>query len=93
MQTLEATEEPSCSSNGDTGDDPCSQHFRSIRVFETPCVSENYLDSEDSAYGNVLVSNFEKTKSCIMYTFYSAQIMHFSVETVIMPIHNFPVIR
>lgn len=101
MQTLEAMEEPSCSGNGETVNNPDCQYSRSVTVFETPCVSESYLDSEESAYGNVLVSTFYhlrafsclnlKAKSRNLCTFYS--VTNAFIYKSVMPSNIFPVFR
>lgn len=55
MQTSEVSEDPTCSSYSESGNDPISWHSTAVAGFETPFVSESYMDSEDSASGNVLV--------------------------------------
>lgn len=57
MQTSEANQDPSCSSNSESGNDSVCWGSTSVAGFET-LVSESYLDSEDSAYGNVLIFVF-----------------------------------
>lgn len=56
MQTSEVSEDPSCSSNSESGNDLGCQHSNAVTIFQTPFLSESYLDSEDSAYGNVHLS-------------------------------------
>lgn len=55
VQTSEVSEDPSCSSNSESGNDLVCWHSTAVAGFETPFVCESYLDSEDSAYGNVLI--------------------------------------
>ncbi|XP_054801183.1 uncharacterized protein LOC129305221 isoform X2 [Prosopis cineraria] len=57
FQTSEATEETCYSSNWETGNDPGCQHPRPVAIFDTPCASESYLDSEESAYGSTVYSS------------------------------------
>ncbi|OIW13462.1 hypothetical protein TanjilG_22253 [Lupinus angustifolius] len=55
-QFQKAMEDPSCSGNSDNGYDRSCQHPRAVTVFESPSVSESYMDSEDSAYGSTVYS-------------------------------------
>lgn len=67
MQTSEVSEDPSCSSNSERGNDLVCWHSTAVAGFETPFVCESYLDSEDSAYGNVLFFFFLLLVSKICY--------------------------
>ncbi|XP_027350565.1 uncharacterized protein LOC113861749 [Abrus precatorius] len=58
LQTLEVREDPSCSSNGESRNDLVCQLSTAV-TFETPLVSESYLDSEDSAYGSTVYSSMQ----------------------------------
>ncbi|CAL0311199.1 unnamed protein product [Lupinus luteus] len=55
-QFQKLTEDPSYSGNSDNGNGRSCQHPRAATVFESPSVSESYMDSEDSAYGSTVYS-------------------------------------
>ncbi|KAH1079160.1 hypothetical protein AAZX31_19G215300 [Glycine max] len=57
LQTSEVSEDPSCSSNSERGNDLVCWHSTAVAGFETPFVCESYLDSEDSAYGSTVYSS------------------------------------
>ncbi|KAL5135912.1 hypothetical protein HKD37_03G008709 [Glycine soja] len=57
LLTSEVSEDPSCSSNSESGNDLVCWHSTAVAGFETPFVSESYLDSEDSAYGSTVYSS------------------------------------
>ncbi|KAJ1417171.1 DUF3741-associated sequence motif [Sesbania bispinosa] len=60
LRTSEVREDPSCSSNSERGNDLGCQHSSAVTVFETPSVSESYLDSEDSStYGSTVYSSMQ----------------------------------
>jgi len=56
VQTSEVREDHSCISNNESGNDLGCQYSDAGKKFQAPSVSESYLDSEDSAYGNVYLS-------------------------------------
>lgn len=66
MQTSEVNQDPSCSSNSESGNDIVCCRSTSVAGSET-LVSESYLDSEDSAYGNVLIFIFSLPIDQISY--------------------------
>ncbi|TKY61557.1 dentin sialophosphoprotein [Spatholobus suberectus] len=57
LQTSEVSEDRSCSSNSESGNDLVCWHSTAVAGFKTPFVSESYLDSEDSAYGSTVYSS------------------------------------
>ncbi|KAK4273401.1 hypothetical protein QN277_021812 [Acacia crassicarpa] len=59
LQISEAMEEPSHSRNWETRNYPGCQHPRTVAIFETPCASESYLDSEESANGSTVYSSMQ----------------------------------
>ncbi|KAE9593715.1 hypothetical protein Lal_00036539 [Lupinus albus] len=59
LQTSEAIEDPSCSSNSENGNDPGCQHPRAVTVSESPSASQSCLDSEDGAYGSTVYSSMQ----------------------------------
>jgi hypothetical protein len=56
VQISEVREDTNCSSNNESGNDLGCQYSNTDTLFQAPSVSESYLDSEDSAYGNVHLS-------------------------------------
>ncbi|KAE9598166.1 hypothetical protein Lalb_Chr15g0077651 [Lupinus albus] len=56
QQFQKVMEDTSCSGYGDNGNDRSCQHPRAVTVFESPSVSESYMDSEDSVYGGTVFS-------------------------------------
>ncbi|CAJ1869102.1 unnamed protein product [Sphenostylis stenocarpa] len=59
LQTSEVSQDPSCSSNSESGNDLVRWYSTAVVGFETPFVSESYLDSEDSAYGSTVYSSMQ----------------------------------
>ncbi|KAK7277993.1 hypothetical protein RJT34_23014 [Clitoria ternatea] len=59
LQTSESMEEPSCSSNSESGNDLSCQHAKAVTAFENPFVNRSCLDSEDSAYGSTVYSSMQ----------------------------------
>ncbi|XP_020212645.1 uncharacterized protein LOC109797132 [Cajanus cajan] len=59
LQTSEAREDHSCSSNSESGNDLVCWDSTAVAGYETPFVSESYLDSEDSAYGSTVYSSMQ----------------------------------
>ncbi|KAE9615936.1 hypothetical protein Lal_00017368 [Lupinus albus] len=59
QQFQKVMEDPSYSNNSENGNDRGCQHPRSVTIFESPSVSESYLDSEDSAYGSTIYSSMQ----------------------------------
>ncbi|KAL2345624.1 hypothetical protein Fmac_006909 [Flemingia macrophylla] len=57
LQTSEVREDPSCNSNSESGNDLACWDSPAVAGYETPFVSESYLDSEDSAYGSTIYSS------------------------------------
>lgn len=58
LQTSEANQDPSCSSNSESGNGSVCWGSTSVAGFET-LVSESYLDSEDSAYASTIYSSMQ----------------------------------
>ncbi|KAI5424536.1 uncharacterized protein LOC127132454 isoform X2 [Lathyrus oleraceus] len=59
LQTLEVREDPSYSSNNESGNDLDCQHSNADTNFQGPSVSESYMDSEDSTYGSTVYSSMQ----------------------------------
>ncbi|XP_027929183.1 uncharacterized protein LOC114185565 [Vigna unguiculata] len=58
LQTSEVNQDPSCSSNSESGNDIVCCRSTSVAGSET-LVSESYLDSEDSAYASTVYSSMQ----------------------------------
>ncbi|XP_047170652.1 uncharacterized protein LOC124838965 [Vigna umbellata] len=58
LQTSEVNQDPSCSSNSESGNDIVCCRSTSVAGSET-LVSESYLDSEDSAYASTIYSSMQ----------------------------------
>ncbi|CAK8544553.1 unnamed protein product [Lathyrus sativus] len=59
LQTSEVREDPSYSSNNESGNDVGCQHSNADTNFPGPSVSESYMDSEDSIYGSTVYSSMQ----------------------------------
>ncbi|XP_061369640.1 uncharacterized protein LOC133312454 [Gastrolobium bilobum] len=59
LQSSEPMEEPSCSSDSESGNGLSCLHKRAVTVFENNFFSESYLDSEDSIYGSTVYSSMQ----------------------------------
>lgn len=59
LQTSEVREDPSYSSNDESGNGLGFQYSNADTNFQGPYVSESYMDSEDSTYGNTIYSSMQ----------------------------------